>query len=113
MPSTDGPPDSVLARAVHLLDAFHAEDHRVSLATLVQRTGLPKSTVHRMLGDLVALRLVEKGTDGYHLGGRLFELGMRASVERQLRPKVWPAALVVSRTPPFSTTRLAPLLPES
>jgi DNA-binding IclR family transcriptional regulator len=37
-----------------------------------------------MLGDLVDLRLVEKGTDGYHLGGRLFELGMRASVERQL-----------------------------
>jgi len=55
----------VLARAVHLLDAFHAEDHRVSLATLVQRTGLPKSTVHRMLGDLVALRLVERGADGY------------------------------------------------
>jgi len=69
---------------VHLLDAFHAEDHRVSLATLVERTGLPKSTVHRMLGDLVALRLVEKGADGYHLGGRLFELGLRASVERQL-----------------------------
>jgi DNA-binding IclR family transcriptional regulator len=37
-----------------------------------------------MLGELVALRLVEKGVDGYHLGGRLFELGMRASVERQL-----------------------------
>jgi DNA-binding IclR family transcriptional regulator len=80
----DGPPDSVLGRAVLLLDAFHADDHRVGLATLVQRTGLPKSTVHRMLGELVALRLVEKGTDGYHLGGRLFELGMRASVERQL-----------------------------
>lgn len=81
---TPVPPDSVLGRAVLLLDAFHADDHRVGLATLVERTGLPKSTVHRMLADLVELRLVEKGTDGYHLGGRLFELGLRASVERQL-----------------------------
>ncbi len=79
-----GPPSSVLGRAVSVLEAFHADDHRVSLATLVERTGLPKSTVHRMLGELVALRLVEKATDGYHLGGRLFELGLRASVERQL-----------------------------
>ena len=75
---------SVLERAVALLDAFAADDHELGLAELVRRTGLPKSTAHRMLGELVALRLVERTAGGYRLGGRLFELGMRASVERGL-----------------------------
>jgi DNA-binding IclR family transcriptional regulator len=76
--------DSVLARAVALLDAFTAEDHQVGLAELVRRTGLPKSTVHRLAAELVALRLLERTGGAYRLGGRLFELGMRASVERGL-----------------------------
>lgn len=83
-PVTEPVPDSVLGRAVLLLDAFTAEDHGVGLAELVRRTGLAKSTAHRMLGELVALRLVDQRSDGYHLGGRLFELGLRASVERRL-----------------------------
>lgn len=76
--------ESVLGRAVLLLDAFTAEDHDLSLAALVRRTGLPKSTVHRMAAELVGLRLLERTSEGYRLGGRLFELGMRASVERGL-----------------------------
>ena len=76
--------DSVLGRAVLLLDAFTADDHDLPLAELVRRTGLPKSTAHRMLGELVGLRLLERTEAGYRLGGRLFELGMRASVERGL-----------------------------
>ncbi len=78
------PGDSVLARAVALLDAFTAEEHDLGLAELVRRTGLPKSSAHRMLGELVSLRLLERTGSGYRLGGRLFELGMRASVERGL-----------------------------
>jgi DNA-binding IclR family transcriptional regulator len=76
--------DSALGRAVRLLDAFTADDHELPLAELVRRTGLPRSTTHRLAGDLVALRLLERTSAGYRLGGRLFELGMRASVERGL-----------------------------
>jgi DNA-binding IclR family transcriptional regulator len=76
--------DSVLGRAVLLLEAFTADDHELPLAELVRRTGLPKSTAHRLLGELVDLRLLERTPHGYRLGGRLFELGMRASVERGL-----------------------------
>ncbi len=78
------PGGTVLGRAVALLDAFTAEDHELTLADLVRRTALPKSTAHRMLGELVAHRLLERTGSGYRLGGRLFELGMRASIERQL-----------------------------
>ena len=76
--------ESVLGRAVALLEAFAADDHELSLAELVRRTRLPKSTVHRMLGELVSLRLLERVGTGYRLGSRLFELGMRAGVERGL-----------------------------
>jgi DNA-binding IclR family transcriptional regulator len=81
---TMAPMDSVLGRAVLLLEAFTADDHELPLAELVRRTGLPKSTAHRLLGELVDLRLLERTPHGYRLGGRLFELGMRASVERGL-----------------------------
>lgn len=77
-------PDSVLGKILQILDSFSVEDHAVTLAELTARTGLPKSTAHRLCQDLVAARLLDRVADGYRLGGRLFELGMRASVERRL-----------------------------
>ncbi|MEV6102316.1 IclR family transcriptional regulator [Nocardia sp. NPDC051981] len=77
-------PRSVLGRIVLILDAFEVEDHAVGLSELVRRTGLPKATVHRMCQDLVAARLLSLSPAGYSLGRGLFELGLRASVERVL-----------------------------
>ena len=74
----------MLGKAVLVLQAFAAEDGGLSLAELARRTGLPKGTLHRVAGDLVAARLLDRAQDGYHLGRQLFELGMRASVERTL-----------------------------
>jgi DNA-binding IclR family transcriptional regulator len=76
--------DSVLRRAVGLLEAFTADDDELPLTELVRRTGLPKSTAHRLLRELATLRLLERTPAGYRLGGRLFDLGMRASAERDL-----------------------------
>lgn len=76
--------DSVLGRAVALLRAFGPDEPVLALAELVRRTGLPKATVHRIAGDLVELRLLDRAKAGYRLSGGLFELGMRASVERSL-----------------------------
>lgn len=74
----------MLGKAVALLLAFTPRDRGVSLAELVRRTGLSKSTAHRMLGDLVDVGLLERTANGYRLSGMVFELGMRASVERRL-----------------------------
>ena len=80
-----GTPTSVLSRAMAVLSAFGADDHALELHEIVARTGLPKTTVHRLLGELTSLRLLERDDSGRHrLGGRLFELGMQASVERRL-----------------------------
>ena len=74
----------MLGKAVTILRAFRVEDQAVLLAELVRRTGLHKATVHRLAGELVAHRLLDRVDGGYRLSGGLFELGMRASVERSL-----------------------------
>lgn len=76
--------DTVLGKAVTILQAFTVDDQVLSLAELVRRTGLAKATVHRVAGDLVANRLLDRTRLGYRLSGGLFELGMRASLERSL-----------------------------
>lgn len=75
---------SVIGKVVLILRAFSVEDHAVSLAELVRRTGLHKATVHRLTGELVETRLLDRTAGGYRLAGGLFELGMRASLERSL-----------------------------
>ncbi|MFF0869806.1 IclR family transcriptional regulator [Nonomuraea sp. NPDC003560] len=82
---TDRPDlDTVLGKAVTILRAFRPDDRVVSLAELVRRTGLHKATVHRLSGDLVANRLLDRADGGYRLSRGLFELGMLASLERSL-----------------------------
>lgn len=75
---------TVLGKAVAILFAFRAEDHGITLAELGRRTGLPKGTLHRVVGDLVRARLLDRTRDLYRLSGQVFQLGMRASVERGL-----------------------------
>ncbi|GAB3087948.1 IclR family transcriptional regulator [Nocardioides zeae] len=84
--TSSSPPhlDTVLGKAVALLRAFHVDDTALSLAELVRRTGLPKATAHRVAGDLVEHRLLDRTRHGYRLSGGLFELGMRAAPERSL-----------------------------
>jgi len=82
---SDADLDTVLGKAVTILRAFTVDDQVLSLAELVRRTGLHKATVHRLARDLVANRLLDRvEPGGYRLSGGLFELGLRASVERSL-----------------------------
>jgi DNA-binding IclR family transcriptional regulator len=46
--------DSSLLRGLSLLDTFRSEDTALSLTQIAQRAGLPKSTAHRLVGDLVS-----------------------------------------------------------
>jgi DNA-binding IclR family transcriptional regulator len=76
--------DGVIGKVTAILDAFTVDDHGVGFAELQRRTGLAKATLHRLTADLTAVRLLDKVDGRFHLGGYLFELGMRASVERDL-----------------------------
>lgn len=77
-------PASVLSKVMAVLHAFTPDDHGIAFSELQERTGLAKATLHRLLGDLVIAKLLERDGTDYRLGGHLFELGMRASVERGL-----------------------------
>jgi DNA-binding IclR family transcriptional regulator len=75
---------TVLGKVLAVLHAFGVDDDALSLAEIGRRTGLAKGTLHRVAADLVAARLLDRGEGGYRLGGQLFELGMRASLERRM-----------------------------
>ena len=83
-------PRSVLARGLSLLDAFEAADTELSLAELVQRTGLPKATAHRLVGELVRWGGLERAGQCYRMGVKLFELGQRVPRRRELREAASP-----------------------
>ena len=77
-------PNTLLGKVMSVLNAFGADDDELGFAELGRRTGLSKATLHRLLCDLVEARLLDRGRRGYRLGGHLFQLGIRASVERGL-----------------------------
>jgi DNA-binding IclR family transcriptional regulator len=70
-------PSAVIDRISLVLDAFEGPG-RLTLAQIVRRTGLPRSSAHRMLERLVALRWLRRDGRDYELGMRLVELGSLA-----------------------------------
>ncbi|EME19424.1 IclR family transcriptional regulator [Rhodococcus qingshengii] len=70
----DSPP-SMIERMTLILDAFDGRAARLTLEEIVCRTQLPRSTVHRILDQLVKLDWVEHASFGYNLGRRARGLG--------------------------------------
>ena len=58
--------DTPTMRLVALLEVIAAKDQRYSLQALVEATGLPKPTLHRMLQQLEAAGLLQREGDGRH-----------------------------------------------
>lgn len=89
--------DTPTMRLLALLEVIAAKDQLVTLQGLVEETGLPKPTVHRMLQQLEAAGMLQRDSDGrqYGTGARLRRLaenlllndtlhGARHTVLRQL-----------------------------
>jgi IclR family transcriptional regulator, acetate operon repressor len=81
---------SVLRRAFDVLGAFAGGPSRLTLSELVDHTGLPKTTAHRVAVELVELGALERRDGRYALGPRLFELGQLVSHHRRLRDAALP-----------------------
>lgn len=79
-----------LERGVHVLQAFRPAGGTLRLADIARRTGLPKSTAHRLVQQLVALSLLSRTDDGYALGLGLFELGELVPAKLRLREAALP-----------------------
>ncbi|WP_460773130.1 IclR family transcriptional regulator [Microbacterium sp. GXF7504] len=70
--------ESALHRHLRVLDAFDALHPFRTLSGIAERTGLPVSTVHRLVAELTAEGLLERLPDRtYRLGLRLWEYASR------------------------------------
>lgn len=88
---TRGEREGVLLRALRLLGAFSADDAELSAAALAAYTGLPRSTAHRLAGELVAIGFLDRTSAGeYTIGTRLWELGELSPLSVRLREGALP-----------------------
>lgn len=74
-----------MARAASILGAFAPEERDLGVSEIARRTGMAKSTVSRLVKELVAVNLLERSDRTVRLGMRLFELGEHATRPRDLR----------------------------
>ncbi|GAB3082063.1 IclR family transcriptional regulator [Nocardioides zeae] len=72
---TGGEVASILNKAFELLYSFNDSNRVMTLSQLSRASGLPKSTVHRLLARLVDLGALEHHRSGYKLGLGLLQLG--------------------------------------
>lgn len=76
---------SVIDRVTLVLECFRPDDRRLGVSELARRANLPKSTVSRLVSELVEHRYLERDGAGVRLGLRLFELGELAAQPNALR----------------------------
>ncbi|GAA0411062.1 IclR family transcriptional regulator [Acrocarpospora corrugata] len=79
-----------LDRAAAILGAFDATHRELTLAALVARCGLPRSTTHRTADRMIRLGWLDKPGGRYRIGNRLFEIASLAPIRMELREAVLP-----------------------
>ena len=79
-----GVPVSVLDRLIAILEVVRESHGSTTITQLALATGIPKSTVSRLVAELVRKRYLSRTDGGVAIGLRLFELGASASTPRRL-----------------------------
>lgn len=83
-------PPSMVERMTVILECFEGSHSRLLLEEVSRRTGLPRSTAHRILEQLLELQWVEHTRSGYQLGRRVKNWGARESGHSALRAAAAP-----------------------
>ncbi|MEZ3161584.1 IclR family transcriptional regulator [Microbacterium sp. BWT-B31] len=83
--------EGVLTRAMRVLECFTDDDPALSATQIGELTGLPSSTLHRLLSQLTAFGLLTR-TPGhrYTIGSKLWELGELSPLSLRLRETALP-----------------------
>lgn len=86
-----GAEGALARRLLGVLAAFTADEPELTLSQLSRRTGLPKGTVHRITGDLLAWGALEREDRGpFRIGLRLWEIASLAPRSLGLRAVAMP-----------------------
>lgn len=104
MPTSDmisTPMTSMVTRMTAILETFDSPRRNRSLQDISLLTGLPRSTAHRILDQLVRLGWVEHHEAGYCLGWRAEDLSARASEHARLREVAAPYLHELAVRTPF------------
>ena len=87
----------VLNRITVIFETLGENDRGIGISELASRAGLPKSTVSRLLSDLVRRHYLERDGTTIRLGLRLFELGKIAKTPQELRRAALPIMSALRR----------------
>ncbi|PWJ54411.1 transcriptional regulator, IclR family [Quadrisphaera granulorum] len=86
MSRNESPGRTVTSKVLAVLAAFDAGSRELSLTDLAQRADLPVATAHRLVGELLEWGALDRTTaGGYAVGRRLWDLGLLAPVNTDLR----------------------------
>lgn len=86
--------EGVLARTMRVLQCFTDDDPALSAAQIARLTGLPSSTLHRLLASLTQYGLLTRAPGHrYTIGARLWELGELSPLSLRLRETALPHML--------------------
>ncbi|ALN90634.1 SMP-30/gluconolactonase/LRE family protein [Lysobacter gummosus] len=104
------PGAQALSKGLYLLGLIAEAPHPLRFGDLIRYSGMPKSTLHRMLQTLLDFRLIrlDENAQTYHLGLRLFEMAHKVWSEFDLRSAAEPELLRL-REAVQETTRLGVL----
>ncbi|MFF9542517.1 IclR family transcriptional regulator [Streptomyces albidoflavus] len=83
-------PQSMIERMTLIMDLFEGPYALLTLEDVVHSTGLPRSTAHRILDQLVRMRWLHHTSSGYGLGRRALGLGGRETSHGALRAAAAP-----------------------
>jgi IclR family transcriptional regulator, acetate operon repressor len=81
---------SAAGRITSVLDAFRDDREAMTVSELARRASLPKTTTHRLTGELIRCGLLERADGELRLGLKLFELGQLVPQQRSLRDAARP-----------------------
>jgi IclR family transcriptional regulator, acetate operon repressor len=81
---------SVVDRVFCVIESCAGSGRPLTLVDLSSRTGLPKTTLHRVCWKLVELGLLSHGPNGFEVGSKLFALGSMSPELRHLRAAAMP-----------------------
>jgi IclR family transcriptional regulator, acetate operon repressor len=81
---------SAVGRITSVLEAFRDDRDALALSELARRAGLPKTTAHRLAGELIRCGLLERADGRLRLGLKLFELGQLVPQQRGIRDAARP-----------------------
>ncbi|MGW6136754.1 IclR family transcriptional regulator [Streptomyces sp. NPDC055140] len=85
-----GAAPSLLEKAAKVLGAFDGAQPRLSLTEVIRRSGIPRSSAHRILDQLVRLGWLDREGRDYRMGMGMLELGALAAHHNRLRRTALP-----------------------